>query len=313
MIPRCASLVALAALLGSGCSIQRMAVNSLAGALAESGDVYASDDDPQLVGDALPFALKTFESLLAEAPEHEGLLLATCSGFVQYAYAFVELEADKLEFVDYPAAERGRERALKLYLRGRDYCLQALELGHPGVGERLVRAPEEAAAELGADQLDLVFWTGAAWGSAISIGVHRLEIVADLPAVRALMDRVLELDEGYDDGAAHEALIALEALPEAMGGSKERAREHFERAVELSRGLSASPYVSLAANVTVAEQDRGEFERLLGLALEVDPDAEPSRRLANTIARERAELLLSRVEDLFLDLSLDDEAEGSPR
>ena len=42
---------------------------------------------------ALPFALKTIEALLAEAPEDRNLLLAACSGFTQYAYAFVEVEA----------------------------------------------------------------------------------------------------------------------------------------------------------------------------------------------------------------------------
>ena len=48
----------------SGCSIRSLAINTLAEALAESGSVYASDSDPELVRDALPFALKTFESLL---------------------------------------------------------------------------------------------------------------------------------------------------------------------------------------------------------------------------------------------------------
>jgi predicted anti-sigma-YlaC factor YlaD len=109
------------------------------------------------------------------------------------------------------------------------------------------------------------------------------------------------MDETYADGALHEAMISLEALPETMGGSPKKARAHFERAVELSSGTSASPYVSLAASISVAEQNRREFVGLLEQALMVDPDVAPDRRLANIVARRRAELLLERADDLFLE------------
>ncbi len=164
-------LIAMLCATGSvGCSIRTLAVNSLADALAESGSVYASDPDPELVGDALPFALKTFESLLESTPENRGLLLATCSGFTQYAYAFVEAQAGRLEFTDYPESRRLGERALELYLRARGYCVRGLEVDHPGIGVRLVRAPEEAALELEREDIDLVYWTAASWGSAVSAG-----------------------------------------------------------------------------------------------------------------------------------------------
>ena len=303
---RACLLVLMTALASFGCSIRTLAINSLADALAGSGDVYASDNDPQFVGDALPFALKTIESLLAETPEHEGLLLSACSGFTQYAYAFIEAHAEEIELDDYREAERQRERALAMYLRARDYCLRAGELHHPGVTARLRRAPEGAAAEFSDSEIDSIYWTAASWGSAISVGIHKLEIVADLPAVQALFRRALEIDESYSSGALHEAMIAIEALPETMGGSPERAREHFDRAIELSGGDSAAPYVSLAATLAVSEQNRREFVELLEKALAVDPDREPSRRLANLVSQQRASRLLERADDLFL-APLDDE------
>ena len=97
-----------------GCAIKKMALNSLANTLSASGDTFASDDDPELVRDAVPFALKTYESLLVSLPRHRGLLLATCSGFTQYSYAFVQSEADRLEPTDYAQSLVHRERALKL-------------------------------------------------------------------------------------------------------------------------------------------------------------------------------------------------------
>ena len=294
-----------------GCSIRRMAINSLADTLAASGDVYASDDDPELVRDAVPFALKTIESLLAEVPEHRGLLLAACQGFAQYAYAFVVTDARMLEFTDYSASAELEQRARRMYLRARDYCLRSLELDHPGIKEQLMTDPEGAVTAIAADEVELAYWTGASWGGAISLGKDRPELVADLPAVVALMHRALELDEAFGEGAIYEVLITLDSLPENMGGSLERARHDFRRAVELSRGLRASPYVSLAANVAVAEQDRQEFRRLLEQALEVDPDADPGSRLQNLIGQKRARQMLAVIDELFLDTDL--EPEGSTR
>ena len=292
-------------LFAPACSIRKLAINTLADSLAASGAVFASDEDPELVRAAMPFGLKTIESLLAESPEHRGLLLSACSGFTQYAYAFVVTDALFLEAADYEAATRLRDRALKLYLRARDYCVRSLELDAPGIRRRLETEPESALVAFGPEDLPLLYWTGASWGSAISLGKDRPEILVDLPAVQALMARALELDESFDDGAIHEALIALEALPAAMGGSPERSRRHFERAVELSQGLKASPYLALAENVSVAAQDRAEFERLLRQALEVDPNKEPRLRLANMIAQRRARHLLARIDELILDMEGD--------
>jgi TRAP transporter T-component len=79
----------------AGCPPKRLVVDMVGNALAGSGGVYASDDDLELVGHAVPFGLKTYESLLAASPRHRGLLLAAGNGFVQYAYAFVQDEADR--------------------------------------------------------------------------------------------------------------------------------------------------------------------------------------------------------------------------
>lgn len=292
-----AVLVALTAL--TGCSLKRVAVTTVANSLAESGDVFSSDEDPELVRDAVPFALKTYESLLQTVPRHRALLVATCSGFTQYAYAFVQTDADLIEPVDYEAAKRLRERALKLYLRGRGYCLRALQTRLPGIEQRLVQDPVPALAQAEKDDVPLLYWTGASWGAAIALGIAQAELVADFPAVRALMERALELDETWSSGALHEVMITLDSLPEALGGSTERARHHFERAVALQEGRSAGPYLSLAVGVSIATQNREEFERLLTQALAVDPDDDPPNRLANIIQRRRAAALLARAGELF--------------
>jgi predicted anti-sigma-YlaC factor YlaD len=294
------AFVLLIAAATAGCSIKRVAIGSLAETLSGIGEVFAADDDPELIRDAVPFALKTIETLLAEVPRHRGLLLQACSGFAQYAYAFVQVDAELVEPTDYDAAKRLRERARRLYLRGRDYCLRSLEAGQPGLRRRLIERPAEALGFAKAPEVPLLYWTGASWGGAIALGLDRPDLVADLPVVRALLERALALDETYGGGALHELFIALEAVPEAMGGSPARAREHFRRAVELSEGRSAGAYVALATGVALPAQDRAEFVRLLEQALAIDPDTAPRLRLANLVAQKRARFYLERVDELIL-------------
>ena len=97
------------------CSLRKIAVSSLGNALAGGGANLASDEDPDLVGEAVPFGLKTMEGLLLESPRHKGLLLATASGFTQYAYGWVQLEADFVEAQDLGKATALRSRAQRLY------------------------------------------------------------------------------------------------------------------------------------------------------------------------------------------------------
>src|SRR5436305_13627861 len=114
--------------LNAGCALKRVAVNKLGDSLAQSGTTFTSDDDPDLVGQALPFGLKLYEGLLAESPRHRGLLLAASKGFTSYAYAFVQQDADQIEDTDVAKAAVLRARARRLYLRGRDYGIRALEV-----------------------------------------------------------------------------------------------------------------------------------------------------------------------------------------
>jgi predicted anti-sigma-YlaC factor YlaD len=304
------ALVLVIAVGAAGCSIRKLAVNALGRSLVEASDVFASDEDPELVRDALPFALKIIEALLEEQPDHQELLVAACRGFTQYAFAFVDSEATLMETTDYYEAERLRDRALQLYLRALGYGLRALELRAPGIEERLRLDPEGGLDEFTVADIATLYWTGAAWGAAISLGKDRPALLADLPAVRALMSRTLELDEAYGQGAIHEVFIVLAALRPEMGGSAAEAKQHFQRAVTLSGGARAGPYVTYAENISVMSQNRDEFESLLQKALQIDPDQEPGSRLENLIIQRRARSRLEHAEELFFDDGLLEEGES---
>ena len=141
---------------------------------------------------------------------------------------------------------------------------------------------------------------------AINLSLDRPALVADLPSARALLDRALLLDESYNRGGLHAAFITVESVGEALGGSYQRAREHFDRAVALSDGLDAGPYISMAVGVSIAQENRQEFVELLETALAIDVDKEPANRLLNVLSQKRARMLLDHVDDLFFE-PLDEE------
>jgi predicted anti-sigma-YlaC factor YlaD len=293
-------ILVLVILSTSGCSIKKMAVNKVGDALAGGGTTFASDDDPELVKAAVPFSLKLMESLLAESPKHRALLFAASSGFTQYSYAFVQEDAEELEGKDVTASLEMRQRARRLYVRARDYGLRGLDAAHPGFSQALRADAKTAVKVLKKKNVPQTYWTAASWAAAIVVIKNSPELIADLPIVEALIDRALELDEAYDHGAIHSFLISYEmSRPNATGDRASSARAHFERAVQLSDGKQAGPYVSLAESVSVEQQNRKEFESLLHQALAVDPNARPEWRLANLIMQRRARWLLTQEDDLI--------------
>jgi predicted anti-sigma-YlaC factor YlaD len=283
-----------AAVILSGCSATKV----LADAMAGSTGVYATDDDPDLVRDAIPFALKTMEGVLVEQPEHQGLLLALASGFTQYGYAFVQQDADAMADLDIDRSLELSTRARKLYLRARGYALRGLEARHPGFGAGIKADADAALSPMTKDDVPYLYWTAASWALAIGTSKDSPEMLADFPVVEKLARRALTLDGGWNQGALHEFFITLEAV--SPTGDKKKSREHFDQAVALAQGTKAGPFVSLAETVSVKEQNAKEFNELLDKALAIDPDAHPENRLANTVMQRRARRLKAAAEDLFL-------------
>lgn len=306
--PAAALALLLAVLATSACSVNSFVAAKVGNALAAGGSSWSTEDDPELVREALPFALKTMESLAAEAPKHAGLRLALCRGYVGYAGGFLEPEAEALESASFERAKALRLRAERLYVRALGYCRQALDLEFKGAGGELETATDTALARVGKSGVETLYWTGVAWGSAVSLGLDHPERIAQLPTVRAIFERALVLNEAFDRGALHEAMIVFDSMPAMMGGSAAGAERHYARSLELSGGLRASPYVTWARSSAVARQARREFRETLDKALAIDPESSPPDRLLNLISQGRARTLLARIDDLFFV----DESDTSP-
>ena len=288
--------------LAAGCSPSHLAEEAAANAVSATGDTFSSDDDPELIEAAVPFALKTMESLLTDLPRHERLLRAAASGFTGYGYAFVQEDADELQGKDPARAAALRLRARKLFLRARGYGLRGLEAAHPGLAAALLEgnAARRSAALAGTVKADVptLFWTGAPWALAIADGKDQLSLVGQLPAVADLMERASALDPDWNDGSLDEFFVSFDAA----NGKTVEAKAHFARALALDHRERLGVLVAYAEAVQVPAQDRPGFEKTLKevIAFDVDRPEARANRLANVLAQRRARWLLSRLEDLFV-------------
>lgn len=289
-------LLGLAPLM-NGCFIKDMAVNSVADGLAGQGDTWSSDNDPELIGDALPFSLKFMESILAATPRHVGLLTTLAKSFTEYSYAYVQSPAEMIQDENLEKYRAMKLRSKKLYIRARDYGLRGLDVHYDHFSERLAKDPK-AAARVKKEDIDLLYWTGLSWIAAINMDKNDMDLLAERSEAESLINRANELNPDYDDGSLQTFLITYEAS--RPGGSLEKAKEHYKRALELTQGQDASCYINYAENIDEKEQNRQEFEDMLHKALAIDPDKKPSWRLVNLIMQKRANWLLSKADTLFV-------------
>jgi predicted anti-sigma-YlaC factor YlaD len=297
------------------CSINRVAIRAVSNALTGEGNVgvFTSDSDPELVGEALPFAIKMYESLLSANPRHEGLILTTGSLFIMYANAFVQGPASMLPFDRYQEQEAAKLRAKKLYLRGRDLLYSGLDLKYPGFGEASLQdgTLERLLEKTKKEDVPLLYWAVAGGLSAWALDPFDLELGTKVQDLAAMIHRAYELDPDFNRGAIDDFYILFYAsVPDGLGGDKSKTKIHFDRAVEKSGGLLAGPYVSWAETVCIPAQDYLSFKEHLEKALAVDPDKDPANRLVNILSQRKARYLLDSAPDYFIELEAEDEWYG---
>ena len=279
----------------SACAPQTLLVRAAADQLASQGQ--AAEDDLGLAREASAFYLKLSESVLRQTPGHLPLAEAVSGGFTQYAYAFVAMDADRVEASDAKAAQRLRERAARLYWRARGHAIAALTEHNPAWTPWLAGAPgapTDDSLQLTADQVGVAYWAAAAWGAYISLSKDQPDAVADLPRAIRLARLAWAIAPDHGEGALASLMGSFEAA--RPGGSMRQAEAYFECAIAAGAGRSAGPWVAKAETLALAAGDRAGFDALLRQAIAI-ASAHPS--LANAVMRERAQWLIDSADDRF--------------
>ncbi len=268
----------------SGCSFY---IRSATGDLTKNLKMAILDnDDPATVEAGAPAYLLLIDSLAASDPENAELARVAATLYTAYSDVFVSDDS----------------RRQKLTRKGLDYALQAACLQRRESCDLRETAFETFTANVqsmtGKD-LPTLYTLGVAWAAWIQARKGDWDAVAELPRVSLIMTRVLQLDEGWEKGSAHLYLGVLDALlPRSMGGRPEVGRQHFERAIELSKGENLAAKVIYARLYARSVFNRELHDRLLREVLETGPEA-PGFTLSNVLAQKEAEKLLAGSAEYF--------------
>jgi hypothetical protein len=262
-------------------------VTSATTRLAESlSSAILNQNDLETVRDGAPAYLLLIDGLIQDDRDNVQLLLTGAKLYSAYASAFVE---------DSP-------RARRMTTRARDYALRALCRQSAETCGIATRSYDRFVAQiklLERSDVSALYTLGTTWAGWIQASSDDWNAIADLPKVKVIMQRVIELDEQFDRGGAHLYLgVLLTLQPPALGGKPAEAREHFERAIELSGEHDLMAKVLFARHYTRLMFDRKLHDRLLQDVLSAD-SVEPDLTLRNTIAKEEARRLLATSEEYF--------------
>lgn len=281
-------LVAAGTWLG-GCGwTQKLAVDSMVPVLENSAAAARERSDLEVVGTGFPANLMLLDGLIRTEPENRDLLALGSYLYFGYALGFVELE--------------DAQRASTYYSIGRDYGLRALERrrafrrGNAGTLEEF----RTGLAALRLEDSRALAWTGANWARWLSLNLDSPSALATMPRVEALLDRLLELNPGFERGLPYALRGSYDALrPEMFGGDPARAREEFDEARRISHDRMLLYRVFDAEFYCRQVLDESCFVQTLDAVVAAPDTLLPDSRLLNAIAKQRAAALLEKRSEWF--------------
>jgi hypothetical protein len=245
-----------------------------------------NNDDLATVKAGAPAYLLMVDSLLYRDPNNESLLRGASNLYTAYTDVFV----------------KDKERAGKLTDKALEYAFRALCVREPetcGFRTKSFEKFKDILSLLRIKDVPDLFTLGSAWAAWIQIHREDWNAVAEISRVEAIMKRVVELDEFYQDGAAHLYLGVLATfIPPALGGKPDVGRWHFERALEISKNKNLMVKVMYAQYYARLVFDRKLHDRLLHEVLNAKTHV-PGYTLINTLAQQRARELLKSGKEYF--------------
>ena len=271
-------------MLASGCatiinSVSEDLAAQLSTAILDSGDV-------QTVRDGAPAYLILIDGLLGEEPSSPTLLSQAALLNSSYASAFVT----------------DPERAQRLHAKALAYAEEAACLGMKNACDLRARPfaqYESWVADLGEKDVPLAYGLASTWAGWMQANADDFAAIAELSRVKILMQRVLALDETYDNGGPHLYMGVFESLlPPSVGGKPEIARAHFEKATAIAGDEALMVKVLFAEQYARGVFDRELHDKLLAEVLGTNPEVD-GLTLINTLAQSRAQELLETADEYF--------------
>ena len=286
----------------AGCDTTKLTADSTSELFVRAAPAFEEYWDYDVAGDAAPATIVQLEGILRIVPDNQNLLLQLARAYTGYAFGWIEDEAEEAEFAgDFEKAEHLQKRARLMYLRATDLLKHSVGLKAKGLDKATKGGADELNAWLeknfkSEDDAQLLLWTGYSWGSYVNMSKDDMEAVADLGYAKAFVRRSVELDPSHYNSAGLTFLGV--ATASAMAADLDEARGYFDEALTRTERGSLITHVNMARHYAVKKGDRELFEKLCNEVLEAG-DLIPENRLANRIARRRAQRYLDHADDLF--------------
>jgi tetratricopeptide (TPR) repeat protein len=278
------AIIVVTAVILTGCaSLMRSATSKMADNISLA---ILNQNDLETVRLGAPAYLLMIDGLIEGDPENSDLLLAGSKLYSSYSFAFIAEEERAKRFADKSLA----------------YARTALCVENSKLCEMLSAKQDQFQAAL--DKTDLgdvaaLYGYGDALASWIQVNASDWNALADLPKLTALFEQSLKLDESFDNGGSHLYLGVLSSqLPPAFGGKPDKARFHFERALEIAGDKNLMIRVFMAQHYARLVFDQALHDSLLQEVLSKSADV-PGFTLINTMAKQQATVLLEESVDFF--------------
>jgi hypothetical protein len=297
------ALSVLASVCLLGCNVNRIAVNTTAGILAEAEGTTRAYFDWESMGYAAPSGIIQLEGLHSVSPDNDLLSLTLLKAYMAYTYGWVMDAYEEADLrADFELATHHKMRAFWMYSRARDLGMHVVLQRDPNFAERIRSDPKTLRAYLDKsfdkDDLPALFWLMMSWASAINNSPH-MDDLTDMSALRVIAEWVAARDPGYEDAGALVFLGGYESsFPKHLGGHPEKGKAYFEQALKLTHRKNHILLVNYATLYAVAVQDRALYLSLLREIMEAG-DQGQAFRLSNKVARRRAIRAFARVDELF--------------
>ncbi len=262
-------------------------MSSAASGLADNlSSAILNQDDPETVRAGAPSYMLLLDSFLEGDPDNPQLLASAATLYASYGAVFAD---DPM-------------RASRLTSRARNYAQDAMCESYEPSCDWPDASYDEFVATLDGvtgKQTEYLYTYGFATLAYLRAHSDDWNSLAELPQVEALFNRYLEIAGDDVEGTVHTYMgILLTLRPPSLGGKPEEAREHFEKAIEMSEGRDLSAKVEYAKGYAKLLYERELHDRLLGEVIEASPYAD-GLTLSNVMAKEEAEQLMSEADDYF--------------
>ena len=248
---------------------------------------FFEECDTELAKSSMPANLKMLEGLLKNDPDNREILSTLSMGFCGYSMLFIEGDST--------------ERAADLYLRARDYGINALGFEKNDINDMGPEHFKLLLKNIGRRDLEALLWTAISWNAWINLNLDKPIALAQISLSQACLERLIEIDADYQHGLPYILMgVSLSARPEMFGGEPEKARYYFEKALEVSDRKFFLTQYYYARYYSVMVQDRDLFYNLLEEIINGDPGELKELCLINSVVYDKAKELKGMVDDFFI-------------